>query len=99
VISAVLLGTLGVRDEVIVADYAATRDSLDGIIERLLASEGYQEVLAALPPDTLHAEPATMISLLEKIRERYGSMRAYVRAIGVSDDDVALLETRMLEAR
>jgi protein-tyrosine phosphatase len=97
VVSAVVLGLLGVRDEIIVADYAATRESLDGIIERLMASEGYQDVPAALPPGTLHAEPVTMVSLLEKIRERYGSMRAYVRAIGVSDADVARLEERTLE--
>jgi protein-tyrosine phosphatase len=97
VVSAVLLGLLGVRDEVIAADYAATRDNLDGIIERLLASEGYREVLAALPPDTMHAEPATMLSLLERIRGRYGSMRGYARAIGVSDADAERLCVRMLE--
>ncbi len=97
VLSAVLLGLLGVRDEVIVADYAATGDSLDGIVERLLTSEGYRDLLAALPPDTMHAEPATMVSLLERIRERYGSMREYVRAIGVDDADVMRLEARLLE--
>lgn len=97
VVSAVLLGLLGVRDEVIVADYAATRESLDGIIDRLMTSAGYQGVLAALPPETMHADPVTMISLLERIRACYGSMRGYVRAIGVADADVARLEERLLE--
>jgi protein-tyrosine phosphatase len=98
VVSAVLLGLLGVPDELIVADYAATRDALDGIVERLMSSHGYQDVLATLPPDTLHAEPATMVSLLAKIRDRHGSMRAYVDAIGVCEADVARLEERLLEA-
>jgi protein-tyrosine phosphatase len=97
VISAVLLGVLGVRDEVIVADYAATQQNLDAIIERLMSSEGYQEMLSALPEDTLHAEPATMISLLERVRERYGSMREYALSIGVSEADVARIEDRLLE--
>jgi protein-tyrosine phosphatase len=97
VISAVLLGVLGVRDEVIVADYAATQQNLDAIIERLMSSEGYQEMLSALPEDTLHAEPQTMISLLERVRERYGSMRQYVLSIGVSEGDVARIEERLLE--
>ncbi len=97
VISAVLLGILGVRDDVIVADYAASRENLDAIIERLLASKGYQDMLAALPPDTMHAEPETMITLLARVREKYGSMRDYARAAGVADATLALLETRVLE--
>ena len=60
VVSAILLGLLGVPDEVIVADYAATQENLDAIIERLMSTEGYHDMLSALPPDTLHAEPQTM---------------------------------------
>ena len=97
VISAVLLGLLGVRDDVIVADYAATQENLDAIIDRLMSSEGYHDMLEALPADTLHAAPETMISLLERIRERYGSMRDYVRDIGMSDEHVQRLEERLLE--
>jgi protein-tyrosine phosphatase len=96
-VSAVLLGLLGVRDEVIVADYAATRESLDAIVERLMASKGYRDVLGTLPPETLHAEPETMISLLDRIRERYGSMRGYAQHIGVSDVALDRLAERLLE--
>jgi protein-tyrosine phosphatase len=97
VVSAVLLGLLGVADEIIVADYAATRENLDAIIGRLMANEGYQSMLESLPPDTLHAEPETMLSLLERVRAKYGSMRDYVRAIGVPDATVTRLERRLLE--
>ncbi|HUI25719.1 MAG TPA: tyrosine-protein phosphatase [Candidatus Kryptonia bacterium] len=96
VISAVLLGILGVKDEIIVADYAATQENLDAIIERLMASEGYQTMLSALPPDTLHAQPETMTTLLDRVRDRYGSMRDYARAAGVSDDAMDRLEARLL---
>jgi protein-tyrosine phosphatase len=97
VVSAVLLGLLGVRDEIIVADYVATQESLDAIIDRLLRTEGYQAMLAALPPDTLHAEPETMISLLARVAERYGSMHGYAREIGVSEDALERLRARLLE--
>src|SRR5262249_40502205 len=50
VVSAIVLGLLGVPDEVIVADYAATRESLDAIVGRLNPLEGYRTMLAALPP-------------------------------------------------
>ncbi len=97
VVSAVLLGLLGVRDEIIVADYAATGDNLEAIIARLLSTEGYQTMLAALPPDTLHAETGTMTAFLESIRARYGSMRGYARAAGVDDPTIDRLAARLLE--
>jgi protein-tyrosine phosphatase len=97
VVSAVLLGALGVRDEVIVADYAATRENLDAIVARLMATDGYRTMLEALPPDTLHAEPETMIALLTRIRERYGSMSAYLAAAGVSRATLEKLTHALLE--
>lgn len=97
VVSAVLLGVLGVREEVIIADYAASQEKLDAIIDRLLATESYQEMLAVLPEDTQHAEPETMISLLDRIRERYGSVSEYALAAGVSRDSLERLRDRLLE--
>ena len=97
VISAVLLGVLGVRDEVIVADYAASREGLDAVIERLMQSEGYRDLFAALPPDTLHAEPETMIALLDRVRGEHGSMRGYAREIGVSDSMLERLAARLID--
>jgi protein-tyrosine phosphatase len=97
VISAVLLGALGVADELIVADYAASREGLDRVIERLMRSEGYREMFAALPPDTLHAEPETMILLIERVRSEWGDMRGYLRALGVSERSIEALARRVLE--
>ncbi len=97
VISAVLLGILEVPDPVIVADYAATKENLEAIIDRLMGLEGYKAMLSALPPDTLHAEPETMIGFLDRMRAQYGSMRAYARSAGVSDAALARLEERLLD--
>jgi protein-tyrosine phosphatase len=97
VISAIVLGLLGVRDEIIAADYAATQQNLDAIVDRLTESEGYREVLDKLPADTLHAEPETMFSLLHQLRDHYGSVRDYARDIGLTDDDIDRLHDRLLE--
>ena len=96
VISAILLSLLGVDDEIIVADYALTQENLDQIIDRLMASEGYQEMLSALPPDTLHAAPETMRALLERVHQKYGSMCGYAQAAGVSDATIEQLRDRLL---
>jgi protein-tyrosine phosphatase len=96
VISAILLGIVGVRDDLIAADYAATRESLDAIIERLMATEGYETMFETLPPDTLHADPETILEMLALLRQEHGSIRAYARSAGVSDDVLERLETKLL---
>jgi protein-tyrosine phosphatase len=97
VISAVLLGLLEVPDEVIVADYAATREHLEAIVDRLMSLEGYRAMLTEFPPDTMHAEPETMITLLARVREKYGSIEGYARSAGVPATAIDTLRGRMLD--
>jgi len=97
IISAILLSLLGVPDEVIVADYAVTKENLDAIVERLLSTRGYRQMLGALPPDTMHAEPETMIGFLARLCEQYGSAEGYATAAGVADATIARLRTRLIE--
>jgi len=97
VVTALLLGILGVRDELIAADYAATQEALEPIVERLLSAEGYRDMLEALPEDTLHAEPETMLTLLDQLRERYGSLDAYITEIGVAESTLERLRERLLQ--
>jgi len=97
VLSAVVLGVAGVGDEDIVADYAYTRHALPRILERLKASESYAYVFTELPPDTLHAEPATMVAPLDRLREKYGSVRGYAVAAGVAETTLDRLSDRLLE--
>ncbi len=96
VISALLLGSLGVPNDIIVADYAATREALDGIVAKLSRSKGYGDMWKELPPHTLHADPETMVEFLAELRGRYGSVRDCTRSIGVSDRALERLESRML---
>lgn len=96
VISAILLGLLGVPDDVIVADYVATRENLDAIVDRLSALEGYRAMLAALPPDTMHANPETMVEFLERLRAAHRSVEVYARHAGVTADAISRLRGRLL---
>jgi protein-tyrosine phosphatase len=97
VISALLLGALGVSHDVIVADYAATREGLDGIVAKLSRSKGYGDMWKELPPHTLHADPETMVEFLAELCVRHGSVRDCVRAIGVGESALERLEARMLD--
>jgi protein-tyrosine phosphatase len=97
VVSAIVLGALGVGPEDLAEDYGATRENLDRIVQRLRSTEGYETMLGALPPETMHADPETMADLLRKLDERFGSVRDYLRSSGVSTATLALLEARLLE--
>ncbi len=97
VLSAIILALVGVPDEVIVEDYALTRRRLDSIIRRLEDSPGYRAMLAALPANTLHANPDTMVDFLARMREEYGTFRGYALAAGVSGAAVDQLIDRLLE--
>jgi len=97
VISAVLLSLLGVEHDLIVVDYALTQQNLDAILERLNAMDGYRDMLDALPPDTQHANPETMIELLDRVSDRWGGFEGYVREAGVGDETIDRLRERVLE--
>ena len=96
VIAALLLGSLGVPHDVIVADYAATQEDLAGIVAKLSRSSGFGEMWKDLPPETLHADPETMDEFLSELCEQYGSVSGCVRAIGVGERVLDRLSERML---
>jgi len=97
VISALILSLLDVDADIITGDYALTQERMQQIVERLAADKGYwTAVVTTLPPETLHARPQTMVAFFEKLRAKYGSTRAYVRAAGVTDRAVEQLRERLL---
>lgn len=97
VISAIVLGTLGVDDELIVADYALSGERIDEIIARVMSMKGYSSTLETLPEDTLHAKPESMETVLSLVGERWGSMGDYLRSGGLDDEDVTRLRAKCLE--
>ncbi len=97
VISAVLLGTLGVSEELIVADYALSGERIDEIISRVMNMRGYQDSLHEMPADTLHAHPESMERVLERVTEKWGSMAGYLRSGGLDEADFDRLREKCLE--
>jgi protein tyrosine/serine phosphatase len=97
VISAVLLGVLGVPDDLIVADYALSSENIDAIIARVMSMKGYEDTLQTMPEDTLHARPETMETVVSHVSDRYGSMGGYLRESGVADATLERLRSKYLE--
>lgn len=84
VISAVLLGALGVVDDDIVSDYSRSRASED------------DAWFATLPDIFREARPEVMQRLLDLVRDDFGSMREYLLEVGVPTESLARLEARYL---
>lgn len=95
VIVAVALDAAGIDRELIVADYLASRERIEQIFQRLLASPTYQPELEGRDPAALAPAPGTMERFLEIIdRDHHGSA-AWLLANGLNEADLELLRSRL----
>jgi protein-tyrosine phosphatase len=104
VFSALVLLTLGVPEKTVLADYALTNKYLlDGLSpedtkKMLAANPGMERLTPAQRNVLMAADPAYLESTLRQIKQKYGSFANYRRqALGVSDADVQLLRSRLLQ--
>ena len=96
VVSAVILGLLGVPDDEIAADYALTADALGPMFERDRAEGSpYAKGLGGLPPTAFEAGAETMATTLAALRQKFGSMAGYAASVGITDDEVAALRANL----
>ncbi|HEX4091788.1 MAG TPA: tyrosine-protein phosphatase [Trebonia sp.] len=95
VVIALALSVAGVEPEVIVADYAATNERLDAIIERLARSKMYGRDISSRPVRAHEARAETMQAFLEQLDARYGGLKPWLADQGFTDDEVAALHARL----
>jgi protein-tyrosine phosphatase len=84
ILAALVLGLLGVDDETIVADYAASRPAMERMMSYLVETypDGRSE-LERRASAMLASEPAAMHEFLATLRRQYGSLDGFVESIGV----------------
>jgi protein tyrosine/serine phosphatase len=95
VVVALALSAVGVRPEAIVADYAATGERIEAILDRLRRSPTYAEDLVGRPADAHRPRPETMAAFLEQVDARYGGTAEWLAGHGFADDDLRLLRDRL----
>ncbi len=94
VVCALALSLLGVSDEDIAADYAMTETAMRRLTEYLRATdpeaiEGNEHMF--------DSPGAAMTLFLADLRAEHGSVEKYVRAIGVTAEQVTALRDHLLE--
>lgn len=97
VLAAVVLSLLGVPDEAIAADYAATATAMPRIHERV--SEVVDRLgLPPRPASVLDWTPqaAMMLRMLELAKDRWGSIQDWAHTYGLKDDDLSALRAALV---
>jgi protein-tyrosine phosphatase len=89
------LSVAGVADDVVVADYVATGERIDRILERLAARPAYADGLRGRPMEHHATRPETMQRILTVLQERHGGAAGWLRDQGWSEDQVQELRSRL----
>ena len=95
VVVAIALDAAGVQRHVIVADYLASAERIEAILERLIASPTYNEELSDAKPRSQAPVLGTIERVLEIIDDRHGGSAAWLSSQGLSDEDLGLLRQRL----
>lgn len=97
IVAAFILSVLGVPREYVLGDYALTAAGMERM--RAWAQREFPEMaerVSETPSAFLAALPEALDDLLCELTDEHGSIDAYLRAIGVSDDAFVSLERQLL---
>jgi len=95
IVVALALEAAGVARDAVVADYFATAENIEALAARLKASPTYAPELEGVAPASLAPRAATMERFLALVDERHGGAAAWLRAHGLSPDELEALRARL----
>jgi len=98
VVVALVLTAADVEPEVIVADYMATDERLDAIVERLARSKMYSDGVTSTPVRAHAPRAETMKAFLEQLGTRYGGLDQWLAGHGFGPDEVSQLRAKLRQA-
>ena len=97
VLSALVLDSVGVTRDAIVADYAASAERMPALLARLRDDPDpvVRDTIARTPAPYLDARPATMAALVDDLTE-HGGARGWLIAHGAAPADLDVLRERLV---
>lgn len=98
VIVALALAVAGVEPEAIVADYVASADRIEAIIERLSRSKMYAGGVNGTPVRAHTPRTETMKAFLEQLDARYGGLETWLAANGFTAEESGRLHGKLRRA-
>lgn len=96
VVVALALSAVGVRQQAVIADYAASGDRLGPLLGRLRRSPTYSSDVNSKPARSQRPRPETMAAFLEQMDSRYSGAARWLTDHDFSQDDLRLLRAKLL---
>lgn len=96
ILAVLILGALGVERDLIVADYALTQAAMERILGRLAQDPERKARIDRSPRSFFVADGDAVARLLDDIERAHGSVRGFVRHLGVPAADLDGLEAHLL---
>lgn len=95
---AVALSAVGVEPDAVVADYAATGERIEAVLDRLRASPTYAGDIDRIPAEAHTPREATMEAFLQELHARHGGAAGWLHEHGFRDDELQQLRFTLVEA-
>jgi protein tyrosine/serine phosphatase len=95
VVVALALRAADVRPDAVIADYAATADRIEAVVERLRRSRTYANDVNSKPIEAHRPRAETMAAFLEQMDARYGGVARWLDVHGFSVSDLRLLRAKL----
>ena len=98
VLAALVLGLLGVPDDIIAADYGLSRVGMQAMVDWIRANRPeVADTMTDQPGVLLEAPPRAMRALLDQIRVDHGSVEGYAWSIGLTGHTIDDLRATLLD--
>jgi protein-tyrosine phosphatase len=85
----------GAEREAVVADYAASSERVERVVERLIASDTYADNLRDRPIESHLSHPETMRAFLDHLDREYGGVEPMLQRLGWTAEDTARLRAKL----
>jgi protein-tyrosine phosphatase len=95
VVVALALTAVGVRPQAVAADYAATSERTQAIVDRLRRSPTYARDIDSVPAEAHRPRAETMAAFLEQMDSRYGGVTQWLTDHHLSAGELDLLRTKL----
>ena len=92
---ALALTAAGVRPEAVIADYTATGDRAEAILDRIRRSRTYNWDVDSIPPERYRPRPETMAAFLEQMQASYGGVSRWLTENGLRPGELDLLRAKL----
>lgn len=93
VITALILMTLGVKNEDIIEDYALSENYLEDMLNKIAQDSKPRDVKEIITPKAQYME-----KFLQYFKAKYGSIKQYLQQIGITEEEIKKIKENYIEA-